>query len=113
MRTVPNMYILNLSISDIILLKSVIIDFILSLLVPFGTIFETFCTFSRYWGQFACGLSSYAVAVLSIQRYNMIVNPFYDRVSSQPGWRDAMATICGVWIVAALFSIPSALANLY
>jgi len=43
----------------------------------------------------------------------MIVNPFYDRVSSQPGWRVAMATICGVWIVAALFSIPRALASSY
>ena len=113
MRTVPNMYILNLAISDIILLTSVIIHLIFSLLVPFGTIFEHFCTFSRYWRQFACGLPSYAVAVLSIQRYNMIVNPFYDRVSSQPAWCVIMSTICGVWIVVALFSIPRAFASSY
>jgi len=43
----------------------------------------------------------------------MIVNPFHDRVSSQPTWCVTVATICGVWIVAALFSIPTALSNLH
>jgi lysylphosphatidylglycerol synthetase-like protein (DUF2156 family) len=37
------------------------------------------------------------------------VNPFHIRVSAQPTWRVAVATICGVWIVAALFALPSAL----
>ena len=42
MRTVPNMYILNLAISDIILLTAVIIDYILSLLVRFGLYLNIF-----------------------------------------------------------------------
>jgi hypothetical protein len=37
------------------------------------------------------------------------VNPFNVRVSSQQAWRVTVATICGVWIVAALFALPSAL----
>ena len=41
----------------------------------------------------------------------MIVNPFQVRVSSQPKWRATAASICGVWIAAALFAIPSALSK--
>jgi hypothetical protein len=33
------------------------------------------------------------------------------RVSSKPTWRTTGATICGVWIVAALFAIPAALSR--
>jgi hypothetical protein len=40
-----------------------------------------------------------------------IVNPLHVRVSSQPTWRVTVSTICGVWIVVALFAIPSALSN--
>jgi hypothetical protein len=36
------------------------------------------------------------------------VKPFNACVSSQPTWRGIMATVCGVWIVAALFAVPSA-----
>jgi hypothetical protein len=39
------------------------------------------------------------------------VNPFNVRVSSQQTWRVTVATICGVWIVAALFAVPSALSQ--
>jgi len=33
------------------------------------------------------------------------------RVSSQPKWRGIEATFCGVWTVAALFAVPSALSK--
>jgi hypothetical protein len=36
------------------------------------------------------------------------VNPLQVRVSSQPTWRSTGATICGVWIVAALLAVPAA-----
>jgi hypothetical protein len=36
------------------------------------------------------------------------VNAFHVRVSSKPTWRGTVATIFGVWIVAALISVPSA-----
>jgi hypothetical protein len=39
------------------------------------------------------------------------VNPFHIHVSSPPTWRVTVATICGVWIVAALFAVPSALSK--
>jgi hypothetical protein len=54
------------------------------------------------------GLTAYSVAVLSIQRYRVTVNPIHVHISSQPTWRGTGAIIFGVWIVAALFSIPAA-----
>jgi hypothetical protein len=39
------------------------------------------------------------------------VNPFQGLDSSQEKWRFTLATICGVWIVAGLFAIPSALSK--
>jgi hypothetical protein len=39
------------------------------------------------------------------------VNPFQVLVSSPPTWRVTVSTICGVWIVAALFAVPSALSK--
>jgi hypothetical protein len=33
------------------------------------------------------------------------------RVFSPPTWRDIVAAICGVWVVAALFAVPSALSK--
>jgi len=112
MRTVPNMYILNLAISDTIFLTLATASNIGILLYGFGIINEQLCTSSSYLVQFSAGLTSYSVTLLSIQRNIMIVNPFHDRVSSQPTWCVTVATICGVWIVAALFSIPTALSNL-
>jgi hypothetical protein len=39
------------------------------------------------------------------------VSPFHVRVSSPPSWLLTVATICGVWIVAALFAVPSSLSK--
>jgi hypothetical protein len=111
MRTVPNMYILNLAISDIIYL-----------MLQFGESWADRITHTWQYGDFTCrffpfcrrlsvGLSVYTVAVLSIQRYRVTVNPLHVLVSSQQTWRATVATICGVWIVAALFAVPSALSK--
>jgi hypothetical protein len=39
------------------------------------------------------------------------VHPLKVLVSSAPTWRVTVATICGVWIVAAVFAVPSALSK--
>jgi hypothetical protein len=39
------------------------------------------------------------------------VNPFQVLVSPQATWRVTVAAVCGVWIVAALFAVPSALSK--
>jgi hypothetical protein len=52
----------------------------------------------------------HSVALLSIQQYIVQVNSFEIRVSS-PRWRVTVATACGVWIVAALYTVSSTLSQ--
>jgi hypothetical protein len=66
------------------------------------------CVFLPFCYRFSVGLTIYSIAVLSIQRYTVTVNPLYVRVSSQPTWCATVATISGMWIMAALFAIPGA-----
>ena len=106
MRTVSNMYIINLAISDLIFLTLPFADiyFILGHMVNK----ELRCTLFPFCYRMSVGLSAYSVVVLSIQRYRITVKPFHFLVSSKSKWRVTVPTICGVWIVAALFAIPSA-----
>ena len=106
MRTVSNMYILNLAVSDMIYLTT---EFLANS-VEFNHEFS--CMFFLFCFRMSVGLSVYSVAVLSIQRYRVTVNPLHVRLSSQRKWRVTLATIFGVWILAALFAIPSALSKI-
>jgi len=47
----------------------------------------------------------------SFQRYRVTVRPFQVRVSSQPKWRSIVSTFCGLWLVAAVFAVPSTLSK--
>jgi len=109
MRTVPNMYILNLAISDIIyltvLFSASLPDFVYWLRGNIMCIFLIFCLYM------SLSLTVYSIAVLGYHRYRVTVYPLHVCFSSQPKWRDTGATIFGVWIVAALFAIPSARKN--
>jgi len=108
MRTVPNMYILNLAISDIIYLTVLLSEACAKKKWLRG---DTTCTYLPFCHRFSVGLSAYSVAVFSFQRYRVTVNPVQVRVSSPPTWRYTVATICGLWIVAALFAVPSVLSK--
>jgi len=105
MRTLPNMYILNLAISDMIYLTGEILGNI----VAFRPVFS--CMFFLFGFRMSVGLSTYPVAVLSIQRYRVTVNTLHVRLSSQRTWRVGVATIIGEWIVSVLFAIPSVLSK--
>jgi hypothetical protein len=54
------------------------------------------------------GLTMNFVTALSVRYYKLTVNPLHVRVSSQPKWLAAAATIFGVWILTALFAVPAA-----
>jgi hypothetical protein len=113
MRTIPNMYILNLAISDIIYLMAHFSEAYASRISDTWLEGDFMCKFLPFCRRLSVGLSAYSVAVLSIKRYNVIVNPFQIRFFSQPAWRVTVATICGVWIVAALFAIPTVLSGYF
>jgi uncharacterized membrane protein len=108
MRTVPNLYIFNLAIIDIIYLT------VLFLRALSETISITWlegklgCAIFGFCDRMLVGLTAYCVAVISFQRYRVIVNPLHVRASSQPTWRGTGAVIGGMWIVAALLAIPAA-----
>ena len=106
MRTVPNIYIFNLAISDIIYLTS-LVPCLWRLPVPRTSDFFM-CLFFPFCSRMSVSLAVYSMAVLSIQRYRVTVDPLQFRVSSQPTWRAIGATIFGVWIVAALSAVPEA-----
>jgi len=109
MRTVPNMYILNLAISDIIYLMVFFSQAFANRINYMRVNDEFVCKFVSFCRRLSVGLSAYSVALYSFQRYRVTVRPFHVRVSSQKNWRDIVATFCGVWLVAALFAIPSTL----
>jgi len=109
MRTVPNMLILNLSISDIIYLTVLFSEACANRISSTWLEGDILCTFLAFCRRLSVGLSAYSVAVYSIQRYRITVDSFRERVPPQTGYCVTVATICGVWIVAALFAVPSAL----
>jgi hypothetical protein len=108
-RTVPNMYILNLAISDIINVTVFFFGLWQSYFMWLGR--GIMCTFVTFCYRISICLTTYSIAVLSIQRYRVTVNPLHVRVSSQKTWRATGATVFGVWIVALLFTIPLARTN--
>jgi hypothetical protein len=68
-------------------------------------------TFLPFCRRLSVGLSVYSVALFSIQRYRVTVNPFHVLFSSPPLWIVIVATIRAVWNVAALFAVPSSLSQ--
>jgi len=111
MGTVPNMYIINLVVSDIIYLTVLFFEAYANRISELWLYDDFTCRFLPFCRRVSVCLSAYSVALLSIKRYRVIVNAFYVRVSSKPTWRGTVATIFGVWIVAALFAVPSAVSS--
>ena len=101
------MYFLNLGVSDLILLTQTFLFNTLGL--PIFTTWDNnyiVLLVSQFFYHMAVGLTAYSVAVLSFQRYRVTVKSLQVRVSSQTSWHATVATICGVWIVAALLAVP-------
>jgi hypothetical protein len=111
MRTVPNMYILNMAISDMIYLMVLFSEACANFISDTWLKGNFVCKFFPFCRRLSVGLSAYSVVVLSFQRYRVTVDPFHIRVSSQPTWCGTVATICGMWTLAVLFAIPSALSG--
>jgi hypothetical protein len=106
MRTVPNMYILNLAISDIIYLTVILSEAFTNRITDKWTEGDFLCRFLTFCRRLSVGLSVYSVAVFGFLRYRVVTH-----LSFKLTWRDTVATISGVWIVAALFAVPTALSD--
>ena len=96
MRTVPNMDIINLAISDIIHLTVLFSEACANSLPGRWLDGDFMCTFFPFCRRMSVGLSAYSIALYSIQRYRVTMNPIQVRLSSPPTWRGIVATFFGV-----------------
>lgn len=94
MRTLPNIFILNLAISDITYLIARFFEALAKQNIRNVALRWLYVQVLSF--LLSVGLSASSVAVPSIQRYNVTVNPFHNRLSSQPAWRVTEDTICSV-----------------
>jgi hypothetical protein len=106
MRNVSNMYVLNLAISDMIYLTALFLRALEMRTILTWLSGEIGCALFAFLYRMSVGLTAYSVAVLSVQRYRVTVDPLQFCVSST--WRGTGAIICGVWVMAALSAIPAA-----
>jgi hypothetical protein len=106
MRTVPNIYILNLATSNIIYLTVLLSEACTNRISVTWQRDDFMCKFLPFCRRLSVDLSAYSVDVLSIQRYRITANSFHVPISSQPTWHVPVATICGVWLVAPFFFFP-------
>jgi len=100
-----------LAIGDIIYLTVLFSEACSNTLNYTWRIGDYMCMFIPFGRRLSVGLSAYSVAVYSFQRYRVTVNPLQVCFSSPPTWRFTLAIIFGVWIVAALFAVPTLLSN--
>jgi Leucine-rich repeat (LRR) protein len=109
MRTVPNMYILNVAISDVIYLT-----ILFASAWPHSAQWLNYgvmCIAYSFCFPMSVNVTAYSIALLSIQRYRVTINQFHVHDPTKPKWRGIVASVFGVWIVAALFTVPSAVSS--
>jgi len=75
MRTVPNMYILNLATSDIIYLTVIFFEACVNIISDTWLKGDFMCAFLPFCRRMSVGLSAYSVAVYSFKRYRVTVIP--------------------------------------
>ncbi|XP_069696519.1 uncharacterized protein [Periplaneta americana] len=109
MRTVPNFYIMNLAVSDLLLLT-------INTLFPYSNkvldswqFRDVLCRMFGFFRQSSIGVSPYLISVMSIQRYQIISRPLHNRRQSMTRII-TIATILGIWTICSLFAIPHTLA---
>ncbi|XP_069696525.1 uncharacterized protein [Periplaneta americana] len=109
MHTVPNIYILNLAVSDLILLTMNTILSYINAESESWQLGEVCCKMFGFFRHSSIGVSAYLISVMSIQRYQVISKPLHSRHQSMTRIV-TISTILGVWAICSLFAIPYTLA---
>ncbi|XP_069696522.1 uncharacterized protein [Periplaneta americana] len=109
MRTVPNVYILNLAVSDLLLLTINTIFPYINKVSDSWKFRDVLCQMFGFFRQSSIGVSPYLISVLSILRYQGISRPLHNRRQSMTRII-TIATILGIWTICSLFAIPHTLA---
>ncbi|XP_052268702.1 RYamide receptor-like [Dreissena polymorpha] len=104
MHTVPNYFIVNLAISDIIMaLFCIPFTFVANLVLNYWPFGEVLCPAVLYIQTVAVFLSAYTLVAMSIDRYIVIVHPFKPRISI----KQTVLTIFAIWVVSFAIPLPT------
>lgn len=104
LRTVTNAFILSLSLSDLLTALLCLPAAFLDLFAPPGDSgpWRSFCAASRFFSSCFGIVSTFSVALISLDRYCAIVRPPRDKL----GRRRALQLLAGAWLAALGFSLP-------
>ncbi|XP_061188104.1 cholecystokinin receptor type A-like [Saccostrea echinata] len=104
MRTVTNVFLLNLAISDLLLALFCMPFNIIPMLMRNFVFGPTFCYLSRYFQGVSVGVSSFTLVAISLERYFAICRPLQSRK-----WQTlshAYRSILLIWGMAFVIMIP-------
>ncbi|XP_046391631.1 tachykinin-like peptides receptor 86C [Ischnura elegans] len=102
MRTATNCFLVNLSVSDLLLSLlncAFNLVFMLDGDWPFGAVY---CSFSNFVANCSVAASVFSLAAISVDRYLAIVHPLKHRKSK----RRARWALGGIWASSALLALP-------
>nr|XP_039324743.1 G-protein coupled receptor 135 [Saimiri boliviensis boliviensis] len=110
LRTVTNAFILSLSLSDLLTALLCLPAAFLDLFTPPGGSapaaaagpWRGFCAASRFFSSCLGIVSTFSVALISLDRYCAIVRPPREKI----GRRRALQLLAGAWLAALGFSLP-------
>lgn len=104
LRTVTNAFILSLSLSDLLTALLCLPAAFLDLFAPPGDSgpWRSFCAASRFFSSCFGIVSTFSVALISLDRYCAIVRPPRDKLDR----RRALQLLAGAWLAALGFSLP-------
>ncbi|NXQ86133.1 NPFF1 protein, partial [Nyctibius grandis] len=105
MRTVTNMFILNLAISDLLVgifcMPTTLVDNLIT-----GWPFDnTMCKVSGLVQGMSVSASVFTLVAIAVERFRCIVHPFRQKLTL----RKALVTIAIIWVVALLIMCPAAI----
>ncbi|KAK3593577.1 hypothetical protein CHS0354_018668 [Potamilus streckersoni] len=107
MRTVTNVFLLNLSISDLLLAVFCMPFTIIPMLLQNFIFGPTICVMIRYLQAVSVSVSCFTLVAISLERYFAICRPLESRK-----WQTlshSYKTIAVCWFLAFLFSVPIAI----
>ncbi|XP_075613656.1 neuropeptide FF receptor 1 [Balearica regulorum gibbericeps] len=105
MRTVTNMFILNLAISDLLVgifcMPTTLVDNLIT-----GWPFDnTMCKMSGLVQGMSVSASVFTLVAIAVERFRCIVHPFRQKLTL----RKALVTIAIIWVLALLIMCPAAI----
>ncbi|XP_053399652.1 cholecystokinin receptor type A-like isoform X2 [Mercenaria mercenaria] len=111
MRTVTNVFLLNLSLSDLLLAVFCMPFTIIPIMLKNFVFGATMCVLIRYMQTISVTVSCFTLVAISMERYFAICRPFSSRK-----WQTlshSYRTIAVCWIAAFFVGIPTAVYNKY